>query len=82
MAQNGAIRQLDFVCTNAGTFSHEAHAIQQLQMQMAELHVQLNYNSQTTQTAQDLGAVSNLFIYWRCKRLVAVLLNKHMFKVL
>ena len=30
-----------------------------MQMQMAELRVQVNSSSQTTQTAQDLGAVSN-----------------------
>ena len=30
-------------------------------MQMAELRVQLNNSSQTTQTAQDLGAVSNYY---------------------
>lgn len=41
-----------------GIFSHEPHDMQQLQLQMAELRVQLNNSSQTTQTAQDLGAVS------------------------
>ena len=34
----------------------ESHGIQQMQMQMAELLVQLNYSSQTTQIAQDLAA--------------------------
>lgn len=29
-----------------------------MQMQLAELHIQLNTSSQTTQTNQDLGAVS------------------------
>ncbi len=29
-----------------------------MQLQLAELHVQLNTNSQTTQTNQDLGEVS------------------------
>ena len=33
--------------------------MRQMQMQLAELCVQLNTSSQTTQTAQDLGAVSN-----------------------
>ena len=32
-----------------------------MQMQMAELRVQVNSSSQTTQTAQDLGAVSNYY---------------------
>ena len=39
-----------------GTF--EPHDMRQMQLQMAELRVQLNNTSQTTQTAQDLGAVS------------------------
>jgi len=54
------IRQLDFVCTNAGAFSHEPNDIQQLQMRMAELRVLLNNSSHTTQTAHDLGAVSSV----------------------
>lgn len=40
-----------------GTSSHEPHDMRQMQMQLAELRVQLNTTSQTTQTAQDLGAV-------------------------
>ena len=42
----------------SGTFSHEPHDLRQMELQMAEFRIQLNTTSQTTQTTQDLGAVS------------------------
>lgn len=41
-----------------GTIVYERDDIHQLQLQLAELSIQLNWNSQTTQTAHDLGVVS------------------------